>query len=68
MQHLALRVIEQVLGWFREGKTVWLCTALATFGSSPHAPGSGILAALIKRLPSMADIVRVQQRRAINEL
>nr|WP_300313672.1 XdhC family protein [Halomonas sp.] len=40
MQHLDLQVIEQVLSWARSGETVWLCTVLATYGSSPRAPGS----------------------------
>lgn len=40
MQHLDLQVIERALSWAREGETVWLCTVLATFGSSPRAPGS----------------------------
>ncbi|MBZ5487602.1 XdhC family protein [Halomonas aquamarina] len=40
MQHLDLQVIEQALTWSREGETIWLCTVLATFGSSPRAPGS----------------------------
>ncbi|NVF14014.1 XdhC family protein [Vreelandella maris] len=40
MQHLDRQVIEQALTWCQEGKTVWLCTVLATFGSSPRAPGS----------------------------
>lgn len=40
MQHLDLQVIEQSLTWLRAGETVWLCTVLATFGSSPREPGS----------------------------
>lgn len=40
MQHLDLQVIEQALAWARAGETVWLCTVLATFGSSPREPGS----------------------------
>ncbi len=40
MQHLDVQVIEQALSWSRQGETVWLCTVLATFGSSPRAPGS----------------------------
>lgn len=40
MQHLDVRVIEQALAWAREGETLWLCTVLATYGSSPRAPGS----------------------------
>jgi xanthine dehydrogenase accessory factor len=40
MQHLDLQVIEHTLAWAREGETVWLCTVLATYGSSPRVPGS----------------------------
>lgn len=40
MQQLDLQVIEQALTWCQEGETLWLCTVLATFGSSPRAPGS----------------------------
>ncbi|MDI5983684.1 XdhC family protein [Halomonas sp. M4R5S39] len=40
MQHLDLQVIERALAWARDGETVWLCTVLATYGSSPRAPGS----------------------------
>lgn len=40
MQHLDLQVIERALAWTRAGETVWLCTVLATFGSSPREPGS----------------------------
>jgi len=40
MQHLDLQVIEQALAWSQAGETVWLCTVLATFGSSPREPGS----------------------------
>lgn len=44
MQQLDLQVIEQALDWIREGERVWLCTVLATFGSSPRAPGAWLLA------------------------
>lgn len=44
MQHLDLQVIEQALAWARSGETVWLCTVLATFGSSPRGPGSWLVA------------------------
>ncbi|PXX94745.1 XdhC family protein [Halomonas sp. LBP4] len=44
MQHLDLQVIERALAWAREGETVWLCTVLATFGSSPREPGSWLVA------------------------
>jgi len=44
MQHLDVQVIEQALAWARAGETVWLCTVLATFGSSPREPGSLLVA------------------------
>jgi xanthine dehydrogenase accessory factor len=44
MQHLDLKVIESALEWAREGETLWLCTVLATFGSSPREPGSWLVA------------------------
>lgn len=44
MQHLDLQVIEQALAWSRAGQRVWLCTVLATFGSSPREPGSLLVA------------------------
>ncbi|MFI0473347.1 XdhC family protein [Halomonas sp. HMF6819] len=44
MQHLDLKVIEQTLAWCDEGETIWLCTVLDTFGSSPRAPGSWLCA------------------------
>lgn len=44
MQHLDLQVIEQALAWSRAGEEVWLCTVLATFGSSPREPGSLLVA------------------------
>ncbi|NIC07049.1 XdhC family protein [Billgrantia bachuensis] len=44
MQHLDLEVIESGLRWRRAGETVWLCTVLATYGSSPRAPGSLLVA------------------------
>ncbi|VVO08148.1 XdhC family protein [Pseudomonas fluorescens] len=44
MQHLDVQVIEQALAWARAGETVWLCTVLATFGSSPREPGSMLAA------------------------
>lgn len=40
MQHLDRQVIEQALTWTQEGKTIWLCTVLTTFGSSPREPGA----------------------------
>ncbi|MFG6667792.1 XdhC family protein [Halomonas sp. HNIBRBA4712] len=40
MQHLDLKVIEQAITWCDQGETIWLCTVLETFGSSPRAPGA----------------------------
>lgn len=40
MQHLDLQVIERALVWSRQGETIWLCTVIDTFGSSPREPGS----------------------------
>lgn len=44
MQHLDLTVITQALAWTREGRTVWLCTVLSSYGSSPREPGSWLVA------------------------
>lgn len=44
MQQLDLDVIEHAVEWSRAGETVWLCTVLATYGSSPRAPGSLLVA------------------------
>ncbi len=35
-----LDVFQQVQRWLSEGKTVWLCTVLSTWGSSPRPAGS----------------------------
>lgn len=40
MQHLDLQVVRQALQWSLEGRRVWLCTVLFTYGSAPRAPGS----------------------------
>lgn len=40
MQHLDLQVIEGALQWANQGYRLWLCTVLATFGSSPREPGA----------------------------
>ncbi|WP_339615196.1 XdhC family protein [uncultured Gilvimarinus sp.] len=40
MQNLDKHVISQALQWLRSGESTWLCTVLATFGSSPREPGS----------------------------
>lgn len=44
MQHLDLQVIESALKWANQGLTVWLCTVLKTFGSSPREPGAMLAA------------------------
>ncbi|WP_048305855.1 XdhC family protein [Halomonas sp. PR-M31] len=44
MHHLDLQVIEFALRWANAGEPVWLCTVLATFGSSPREPGSLLVA------------------------
>ena len=44
MRHLDLQVIDQALAWLRDGHRIWLCTVLATFGSSPREPGSLLVA------------------------
>nr|WP_299243536.1 XdhC family protein [uncultured Halomonas sp.] len=44
MHHLDLHVIETALRWANTGEPVWLCTVLATFGSSPREPGSLLVA------------------------
>ncbi|MET1078622.1 MAG: XdhC family protein [Pseudomonas sp.] len=40
MQHLDLQVIRRALQWSLQGRRVWLCTVLSTFGSAPRAPGA----------------------------
>ncbi|RKR02435.1 xanthine dehydrogenase accessory factor [Kushneria sinocarnis] len=44
MRHLDLQVISRALAWARAGETIWLCTVLSTYGSSPRAPGSMLVA------------------------
>lgn len=44
MQHLDLQVVEQARRWLNAGDTLWLCTVLSTFGSSPREPGSLLVA------------------------
>ena len=40
MQYLDIQVVEQSLQWLQQEQSVWLCTVVATFGSSPRSPGS----------------------------
>lgn len=44
MQSLDYRVVGQAVQWLEEGRTVWFCTVLSTFGSSPREPGSLMVA------------------------
>ena len=44
MQSLDARVVEQAIEWLGSGRTIWLCTVLSTFGSSPREPGSLMVA------------------------
>ena len=44
MQHLDQQVVQQALDWLQQGQTVWLCTVLSTFGSSPREPGAMMVA------------------------
>jgi xanthine dehydrogenase accessory factor len=44
MQSLDYRVVEKAIEWLMQGKTIWFCTVLSTFGSSPREPGSLMVA------------------------
>jgi len=44
MQSLDYRVVEQAIEWMKNHRTVWMCTVLSTFGSSPREPGSLMVA------------------------
>ncbi|NVF16643.1 XdhC family protein [Vreelandella maris] len=44
MLDLDSQVIAQSLDWVRSGQTVWLCTVLSTYGSSPRVPGAMLVA------------------------
>lgn len=44
IQSLDYQVVDQALEWLENGETVWLCTVLSTFGSSPREPGSLMVA------------------------
>lgn len=39
MQHLDITVVGQAMSWLQQ-QPVWLCTVLATYGSSPRSPGA----------------------------
>lgn len=40
MKQLDLQVIEQARAWVAQGRAIWLCTVMATFGSAPRGPGA----------------------------
>ncbi|AFP30187.1 Uncharacterized protein yagQ [Marinobacter sp. BSs20148] len=44
MQSVDLDVIDHAFNWSKSGNTIWLCTVLATYGSSPRAPGALLVA------------------------
>jgi len=44
MQPLDLQVIQRAIHWLESGRTVWLCTVIASFGSSPRPPGAMLVA------------------------
>ncbi|WP_346797109.1 XdhC family protein [Halomonas sp. Bachu 37] len=44
MQSLDYQVVERAIEWQAAGRTVWFCTVLSTFGSSPREPGSLMVA------------------------
>lgn len=44
MRHLDLQVIQKARDWAASEPVIWLCTVLSTYGSSPRAPGSMLVA------------------------
>ncbi|MFC0266451.1 XdhC family protein [Kushneria aurantia] len=44
MRHLDLQVVQQARQWAASESVMWLCTVLGTWGSSPRAPGSMLVA------------------------
>lgn len=40
MRPLDQEILAKVEGWLEEGRRVWLCTVIRTWGSSPRPPGS----------------------------
>ena len=44
MKQLDLQVIQQAQAWLGQGRGVWLCTVLSTFGSAPRGPGAMLVA------------------------
>jgi len=44
LQQLDLQVIRQAIDWLACAQPVWLCTVIASFGSSPRPPGALLVA------------------------
>ncbi|ADU71330.1 XdhC family protein [Pantoea sp. At-9b] len=44
MLSLDQRVIDQGLLWLQQGKVIWLCTVLHSWGSAPRSPGAMLVA------------------------
>jgi xanthine dehydrogenase accessory factor len=44
MKQLDLQVIQQARAWLGQGRGVWLCTVLSTYGSAPRGPGAMLVA------------------------
>lgn len=44
MLSLDQRVIDQGLQWLQQGKAIWLCTVLHSWGSAPRSPGAMLVA------------------------
>lgn len=40
MQSLDVKVLDHLCSWLQQGKTVWLCTIVRTWGSAPRPKGS----------------------------
>jgi xanthine dehydrogenase accessory factor len=40
VQSLDIKVLDHLCSWLRQGKTVWLCTIVRTWGSAPRRKGS----------------------------
>ncbi|MCB4796969.1 XdhC family protein [Pseudomonas sp. NP21570] len=44
MKPLDLQVVQQAIDWLAEGRHIWMCTVLATYGSAPRSPGAMLVA------------------------
>lgn len=44
MHDMDSRVLLRARDWARDGHTIWLCTVLSTYGSSPRPPGAMLVA------------------------